>query len=83
MPQFPLIRDAVKAFSVPCFEEDGFEADDIIASYALAAKAAGFRALVLTAKHHDGFCLWPTATTPPPWRRPPSPAAAKPARASM
>ncbi len=38
-----------------------------------AAKAAGFRAMVLTAKHHDGFCLWPTATTPhsvlkSPWR---------------
>ncbi len=31
--------------------------------WARAAKAAGARALVLTAKHHDGFCLWPTATT--------------------
>lgn len=31
--------------------------------WARTARAAGFRALILTAKHHDGFCLWPTATT--------------------
>jgi alpha-L-fucosidase len=31
--------------------------------WARVAKAAGFRTMVLTAKHHDGFCLWPTATT--------------------
>ncbi len=42
IPQFPLIRDAVRAFSVPCIEQAGYEADDIIASYALAAIAAGF-----------------------------------------
>src|SRR5690606_22636922 len=41
--------------------------------WARAARAAGFRAMVLTAKHHDGFCLWPTATTShsvaaSPWR---------------
>jgi len=32
-------------------------------SWARSARAAGFRAMVLTAKHHDGFCLWPTRTT--------------------
>ncbi|MHB1862935.1 MAG: alpha-L-fucosidase [Gemmatimonadaceae bacterium] len=41
--------------------------------WARAARAAGFRAMILTAKHHDGFCLWPSATTrhsvaSSPWR---------------
>ncbi|MBI3514371.1 MAG: DNA polymerase I [Proteobacteria bacterium] len=40
-PQFPLIREAVRAFNVPCIELKGFEADDLIASYAKAAVAAG------------------------------------------
>jgi alpha-L-fucosidase len=32
--------------------------------WARTARQAGFRSMILTAKHHDGFCLWPTATTP-------------------
>jgi alpha-L-fucosidase len=41
--------------------------------WARVARGTGFRAMVLTAKHHDGFCLWPTATTQhsvasSPWR---------------
>ncbi len=31
--------------------------------WARAARAGGFTSLILTAKHHDGFCLWPTATS--------------------
>ncbi len=41
VPQFPLIRDAVKAFNVACIEQEGFEADDLIATYARQALAAG------------------------------------------
>jgi alpha-L-fucosidase len=41
--------------------------------WARAARAGGFRAMILTAKHHDGFCLWPSRTTAhtvarSPWR---------------
>ena len=39
VPQFPLIRVATRAFSIPCIEEAGLEADDIIACYVTAAKA--------------------------------------------
>jgi DNA polymerase I len=41
IPQFPLIRDAVRAFNVACIEQDGFEADDLIATYVKNALAAG------------------------------------------
>jgi len=40
-PQFPLIRDAVRAFEIPCLEQAGFEADDLIATYARLACEAG------------------------------------------
>ena len=40
-PQFPLIRDATRAFNLPCIEMGGFEADDLIATYARQAAATG------------------------------------------
>jgi DNA polymerase I len=41
IPQFRVIRDAVKAFNIACIEQDGYEADDLIATYAKRAVAAG------------------------------------------
>ena len=48
VPQFPLIRDATRAFSLPCIEEMGLEADDIIASYARAAAAQGWAVTIVS-----------------------------------
>src|ERR1700742_1606197 len=41
------------------FDPTAFDADEMVAHLA----RSGFTAVILTAKHHDGFCLWPTATT--------------------
>jgi DNA polymerase-1 len=41
VPQFGIIRQAVRAFNVPCIEQDGFEADDLIATYARQAVELG------------------------------------------
>lgn len=40
-PQFGLIREAVRAFDLPCVEKEGYEADDLIATYARLAREAG------------------------------------------
>src|SRR6476620_5108389 len=39
IPQFGLIREAVHAFDIPCLEQNGYEADDLIATYARQACA--------------------------------------------
>jgi DNA polymerase-1 len=48
VPQFPLIRDATRAFSLPCIEEEGLEADDIIACYSKAALAQGWKVTIVS-----------------------------------
>jgi DNA polymerase-1 len=48
IPQFPLVRDAVRAFNVACIEQEGYEADDIIATYALQAAEAGAEVTIVS-----------------------------------
>src|SRR6516165_4325702 len=46
-PQFPLIRETVHAFDIPCLEQRGFEADDLIATYVREACEAGATATIV------------------------------------
>lgn len=48
IPQFALIRDAVRAFEIPCVELAGYEADDLIATYARQACEAGATATIVS-----------------------------------
>jgi DNA polymerase I len=47
-PQFGLIREAVHAFDLPCLEQRGFEADDLIATYVREACEAGATATIVS-----------------------------------
>ena len=44
----PVVKDIVRAFNVPCLELDGFEADDIIGTFAKKASKAGFEVFMMT-----------------------------------
>lgn len=48
IPQFPLVRDATRAFNVECIERPGFEADDLIATYARRAQAEGLNVTIVS-----------------------------------
>ncbi len=48
IPQFPLVREAVRAFNLPCLEQAGFEADDLIATYTRQACEAGANATIVS-----------------------------------
>ena len=49
VPQFPLMRAAVEAFGLSPIEMGGYEADDLIATYAKEARAAGAETLIVSA----------------------------------
>ena len=46
--QFPMIRDTVEAFGIMCIEKAGFEADDLIATYAVEAKNQGLEVVIVS-----------------------------------
>jgi len=48
VPQFEMIREATRAFNLPCIEMENYEADDIIATYARRAAAAGIEVTVIS-----------------------------------
>ncbi|OLL52886.1 DNA polymerase I [Bartonella henselae] len=48
IPQFSLIRQATKAFNLPCIEKEGFEADDLIATYAQLATKVGAKTTIIS-----------------------------------
>lgn len=47
-PQFPLVREAVRAFNIPAIDLQGFEADDLIATYAVEAAKSGARVTIVS-----------------------------------
>ncbi|WP_333587507.1 DNA polymerase I [Phenylobacterium sp.] len=48
IPQFPLVREATRAFGVPCLELPGYEADDLIAAYACKVRDAGGEVTIIS-----------------------------------
>src|SRR5262244_987298 len=48
IPQFALIRSAVRAFDLPCLEQAGYEADDLIATYVRQAGLRGATATIVS-----------------------------------
>jgi DNA polymerase-1 len=66
IPQFAFIREAVRAFDLPCLEQAGFEADDLIATYARLARERGATATIVSSDKDlmqlvtDGILMYDT-----------------------
>lgn len=64
IPQFALVREATRALKIPAIEMENFEADDLIASYATAARKQGMEALIISSDKDlmqlitDGVSMW-------------------------
>jgi DNA polymerase-1 len=71
IPQFGVIRDAVKAFNIACIEQEGYEADDLIATYATQALASGGDVTIVSSDKDlmqlvgPGIGMLDTMKTPP------------------
>jgi DNA polymerase-1 len=71
IPQFGVIRDAVRAFNIACIEQEGYEADDLIATYARQAVAAGGDVTIVSSDKDlmqlvgPGVSMLDTMKTPP------------------
>jgi DNA polymerase-1 len=48
IPQFAMIREATRAFNLPCIEMENYEADDLIATYARQARDAGIEVTIVS-----------------------------------
>lgn len=69
VPQFPMIREAARAFGLPVVEAEGFEADDLIATYARLAREQGREVLVVSSDKDlmqlvgEGVAMWDPVKT--------------------
>jgi DNA polymerase-1 len=71
IPQFGVIRDAVRAFNIACIEQEGYEADDLIATYARQAMGSGSDVTIVSSDKDlmqlvgPGISMLDTMKTPP------------------
>jgi DNA polymerase-1 len=71
IPQFALIREATRAFGLPSIELEDWEADDLIAAYAKAAKEAGGEAIIVSSDKDLMQLLGPSVTMLDPMKNTP------------
>jgi DNA polymerase-1 len=71
IPQFAIIREATRAFGLPCIELDDWEADDLIAAYAKAVKEKGGEAIIVSSDKDLMQLIGPSVTMLDPMKNTP------------